>query len=139
MNQNARTYPLQRYQAESYNAGMYPSSGTLQQVPAAPQGATGNPSGAWTDVSGVVNIPCRDAPPSTARVQATEMKDVAEIMAKGLRHVELNQCFIDAPFWAGVGSRFIVDGITYEVLGAENDADLTQTRMDLQLVILAGG
>jgi hypothetical protein len=135
MNQNALTYPLQRYQSYAYNEGLYPSLGTLQQM-VQDQGPTGNPTGNWQNVAGVVNIPCGDAPPSVARVQATEMKDVAEIMAKGLRHVLLNQCFLDAPNWAGQQSRFTVDGITYEVLGAENDSQLTQTRLDLQLVTL---
>ena len=135
MNQNAITYPLERYQGYAYNQGLFPSLGTLQQM-VQDQGPTGNPTGTWTNVSGVVNIPCQDAPPSTARVQATEMKDVAEIMAKGLRHILLNTCFPDATTWAGTGSRFIVDGITYEVLGAENDSQLSQTRLDLQLVTL---
>jgi hypothetical protein len=135
VNQNAITYPLQRYQEYAYNQGLFPSLGTLQQM-VQDQGPTGNPTGNWQNVAGVVNIPCQDAPPSTARVQATEIKDVADIMAKGLRHILLNQCFVGAVEWAGTGSRFIVDGIAYEVLGAENDSQLSQTRLDLQLVTL---
>ena len=64
------------------------------------------------------------------------MKDVAEIMSKGLRHVLLNQCFINAPNWAAMAARLVVDGFTYEVLGAENDSNTIQTRVDLQLVQL---
>ena len=135
MNQNAITYPLQQYQSRAYDQGLFPSLGTLQQM-VQDQGPTGNPTGNWQNVAGVVNIPCQDAPPSIARVQATEMKDVAEIMAKGLRHILLDRCFANATTWAGTGSRFTVDGITYEVLGAENDSQLSQTRLDLQLVTL---
>jgi hypothetical protein len=109
----------------------------LQTLPNVPQGPTGNPVATeWENVEGVIDIPCKDAPASIARIQATEMKDVAEIMAKGLRHVLLNQCFVNAPNWAAMTARMIVDGITYEVLGAENDSDLIQTRVDLQLVQL---
>lgn len=115
--------------------GWFPSLATLQTL-VQDQGPTGNPTGTWADFDGVVDIPCKDAPPSIARVQATELKVVAEIMAKGLRHVLLSQCFVNATQWAGMGSRLIVDGITYEVLGAENDSDLVQTRVDLQLVQL---
>ena len=86
------------------------------------------------NVAGVVNIACQDAPPSIARIQATEVKAVAEILAKGMRHVALTKCFLDATMWAGMAARATVDGITYEVLGAENDSQLTQTRVDLQLV-----
>ena len=135
MNQAGLNYPLSQIMRQAYAAGWFPSLATLQTL-VQDQGPTGNPTGEWVNVEGVVNIPCKDAPPSVARVQATELKVVAEIMAKGLRHVLLNQCFTNAPNWAAMGSRMIVDGFTYEVLGAENDSDLIQTRVDLQLVQL---
>jgi len=135
MNQAALNYPLANIMPQGYAAGMFPSLATLQQL-VQDQGPTGNPTGAWVNVSGVVNVPCKDAPASIARIQATEMKDVAEIMAKGLRHVLLNQCFLNAPNWAAMATRMVVDGFTYEVLGAENDSDTIQTRVDLQLVQL---
>ena len=135
MNQAALNYPFSQIMPQGMMGGWFPSLGTLQTM-VQDQGPTGNPTGTWQNVAGVVDIPCKDAPPSIARIQATELKDVAEIMAKGLRHVLLNQCFVGAPGWAAMGSRFIVDGITYEVLGAENDSDLVQTRVDLQLVTL---
>lgn len=135
MNQAALNYPFSQIMPQAMAGGWFPSLATLQTL-VQDQGPTGNPTGAWSNVAGVVNIPCKDAPPSIARVQATELKVVAEIMAKGLRHVLLNQCFVDAPMWAGMTARMTVDGITYEVLGAENDSDLVQTRVDLQLVTL---
>lgn len=135
MNQAALNYPFSQIMPQAYAAGWFPSLATLQTL-VQDQGPTGNPTGQWSNVSGVVNIPCKDAPPSTGRVQATEIKDVAEIMAKGLRHVLLNQCFVNAPNWAAMSSRMVIDGFTYDVLGAENDSDLVQTRVDLQLVQL---
>lgn len=135
MNQAALNYPFATIMSQSMAAGMFPSLATLQQLTHV-QGPTGNYTDVWASVGGVIDIPCKDAPPSIARVQATEVKAVAEIMAKGLRHVQLNQCFLDAPNWAAQTSRMVVDGITYEVLGAENDSDLVMTRVDLQLVQL---
>lgn len=135
MNQAAMNYPLAKIMPEAYAAGWFPSLATLQTL-VQDQGATGNPTGTWENVTGVVNIPCKDAPPSVARVQATEVKVVAEIMSKGLREVLLNQCFENAPNWAAMSARMLVDGFTYEVLGAENDSDLIQTRVSLQLVQL---
>ena len=135
MNQAGLNYSLANIMPQANIAGMFPSLATLQTLDQT-QGPTGNPVGTWSNVAGVIDIPCKDAPASIARIQATEMKDVAEIMSTGLRHVLLNQCFINAPNWAAMAARLVVDGFTYEVLGAENDSNTIQTRVDLQLVQL---
>lgn len=116
----------------AFSTGLFVSLCTIT-VPSTTQGPTGNPVGTYTPLPEAVNIPCMDAPPSPARINATEIRDVAEIMAKGMRHVLLNQCFLDAPNWAGAGYLATVDGVVYELLGAENDSQTTQTRLDLQL------
>ena len=135
MNQAGLNYSLANIMPQANIAGMFPSLATLQTLDQT-QGPTGNPVGTWSNVAGVIDIPCKDAPASIARIQATEMKGVAEIMSQGLRHVLLNQCFINAPNWAAMAARLVVDGFTYEVLGAENDSNTIQTRVDLQLVQL---
>ncbi len=141
MNQNALTFPLQQYQRYAYNQGLFPSLCTVQS-PDQGRGPTGNLVGTFTNVPGLVDLPCQDAPPSIARVQATEVKAVADIMSHGLRHVLLNQCFVDAPAdatgqgWSSKGYRCVIDGVTYDLLGCENDSQLSQTRLDLQLVTL---
>lgn len=116
--------------------GLFSSLCTIQQPDGALIGA-GQPSGTFTNVAGLVNIPCVDAPPSIARVQATEVKAIAEIMSIGLRHILLNGYYaniIGGNLSAtGLGWRAIVDGITYDILGAEADSQLTQTRLDLRL------
>ena len=134
-------YALARLMPEIQLAGTFASLGTLTAPPTT-LGPTGNPTGPFTPVSGVVDIPCMDAPPSMARLQATEVKAVAEVMSKGLRHVLLNKCFPGAPAtptqpgWSGLGYRFVVDGIVYDLLGAENDSQGIMTRLDLQLVTI---
>jgi len=112
--------------------GLFVSLCTIQAISGNPN-PDGTPSTVYADVPGLVNIPCMDAPPSMERIQATEVKQVAEILAKGMRHVLLGQCFLDAPNWAGRGYQAIVDGVAYDLLGAENDSQSTQTRIDLQL------
>lgn len=113
--------------------GTFASLATFQS-PDSGQGSTGNPPGTYSNVAGLVNVPCMDAPPSMARIQATEVKEVAEILSKGLRSVLLNQCFTDAPNWSGKAYRVLVDGVAYDLLGAENDSQGVMTRCNLQLV-----
>lgn len=126
---------IANFMPTAFASGLFVSLATLQ-AQSTTQGPTGNPLNVYTNVAGVINIPCMDAPPSIARVNATELKDVEEIMSKGMRHVLLNQCFVDASKWSGLGYRVIVDGILYDLLGAENDSQLTQTRLDMQLVTI---
>ena len=127
-------YPeVQNFMPQAVSGGTFQSLATLQS-PSTAQGPTGNPVNTFTSVTGLINIPCMDAPPSIARVQATEVKAVSEIMSKGMRHVLLDRCFPDAINWSSYGYRCIVDGVTYDLLGAEVDSQATQTRMDLQLV-----
>ncbi len=131
MNQGL-TYEIAAVMPQAVQLGIFVSLCTIQQKSATPN-ADGTPSSVFTNISGLVSIPCMDAPPSALRIQATELRDVAEIMAKGMRHVLLNQCFTDALNWAGRGYQAIVDGVVYALLGAENDSQETQTRLDLQL------
>ncbi len=132
MNQNL-SYAIAGVMPAALRTGLFVSLCTIQS-PDAAQGPTGNPVGTYTNVAGRVNIPCMDAPPSIARIQATEMKAVADILSQGLRHVLLSKCFLDAPNWSGKGYRAIIDGVVYDLMGAENDSQNTQTRVDLQLV-----
>ena len=128
-------YAVSQIMPQAQLAGTFISLATFQSLDGG-QGPTGNPPGTYTNVAGLVNIPCMDAPPSIARIQATEMKDVAEILSKGLRTVLLDTCFTGAPNWSANAYRVIVDGVVYDLLGAENDSQLTQTRCNLQLVSL---
>lgn len=134
MNQGL-AYEILSVMPAAYATGLFVSLATLTAPPTT-QGSTGNPSGSWTPIAGLTNIPCMDEPPSMARVQATEVKAVLEIMSSGMRHVLLNQCFVDALNWSAKGYRCVVDGVTYDLLGAENDSQLTQTRLDLRLVTI---
>ena len=123
------------------SSGLFVSLATIQ----APDGLInpdGTPSNGFTNL--YVDIQCIDSVPSDAKIQATEAKDLQEIESKGFRHVLLAQHFADAPAtpgdpnaqegWSGLGYRAIVDGVVYDILGAENDSQRQMTRMELQLV-----
>jgi hypothetical protein len=114
---------------------------TIQTPPTA-QTPSGAPTNNWNAIVGMIAIPCMDEPPSSARVQATEVKDLAEIMAKGLRHILLSGFYpqLVALKFNGQVRALITDAqgntVTYELLGAESDSQATQTRFECQKVTL---
>lgn len=117
--------------------GRFESLCTIQ-APDGSYGPSGGPSNAYANVSGLVAIACQDAPPSMARIQATEVKSLAEIMSLNMRHVLL------AGYYPTIGQntnwRAVVteaDGttiLTYDIMGAESDSQGQFTRMELRIV-----
>jgi hypothetical protein len=118
-----------------YDAGLMQSTCTVQ-APSGNLGASGAPDNTYVDVAGLVNIACMNAPESVGNIAATEVKNIAEIMSISLRHVLLNGYFsqLDGQNWGEVGWHAIVDGIDYDILGAERDSQFSQTRLKLRLV-----
>lgn len=116
------------------DSGLFVSLCTVQQ----PDGVfiNGVPSGNYVNVSGLLNIPCMDAVPSTARVQATEVKALQEIMSKGLRHMLLNGYYPESTPDGQIPTnwRAVVDGVIYNILGVEHDSQNIMTRMELEIV-----
>jgi len=129
---------VQEVMPRAASSGFFDSTCTIQ-APDGNSGPGGAPSGTYADVAGLVGVLCMDAPPSVARVQATEVKALAEIMAKQMRHVLLNGYFPQIAAGVATGWRAIVTriagstSIVYDILGAEVDSQSTQTRLDLQL------
>lgn len=116
------------------------------QAPDGARSPDNAPSGNYANVAGLINIPCKDAVLTDGSIQATEAKELEEIMSRSYRHVMLNgyypTLFRDAVFTGGPGGQqmgwqAIVDGITYDLLGAEPDSFNTQTRLKLQLVTIS--
>lgn len=133
MNQQPIQNAIANVMPKAIATGLLVSLCTIQ----APTGAvsdSGQPTGAYGDVVGLVDIRCMDAVMNVGTIQATEAKAVAEIAAKSFRHI-----FLDGYYpliIANVGSawRAVVDGTVYDLLGAEKDSQDTQTRLSLQLV-----
>ena len=133
--------PIQRAIAKAMPAaistGLFVSLCTIQ-APTGSRTSSGAPlPTAFANVSGLVNIPCMDAPPSMSTIQATEVKALEEIMALGLRDCLLNGYYPALTqgnvTGTGMGWRAIVDGVTYDLMGAEFDSQTTQTRIRLRL------
>jgi hypothetical protein len=134
MNQSLQS-EISQVMPQAAATGLYRSLATFQQ-PDGTQGPTGEPSGAYTPVDGLVNIPCMDAPSSMMFIRALEERSVADILAKGLRHVALNGYYPAVIAGWRQGWRVLIDGTAYDILGAEADSQRTQTRMELQLASL---
>lgn len=104
------------------------------QAPDGNLGPSGAQSGVFVEVPGLSNIRCNDAVQSINNIDPTELKDLAEIMDKAPRHVTLDavyQSLVDG--WRN-GWRAVVDGVVYDIIGAENDSQLTHTRVEVVLV-----
>lgn len=104
--------------------------------PVQTQGPTGNLIGTQTPVTGLQNIPCMDAPDGILKPTATEAKSIERIMAEQFRHVLLGGYYANVPPGTGSGWQVTIDSTLYDLLGAENDSQRTQTRLHLQLVTI---
>lgn len=137
MNQSIIQRAIPQVMVAAVATGLFVSLCSVSQ-PNAALGTSGAPSGVYTAVAGLQSIPCMDAVPSTARVQATEVKELADIMSKGLRHMLLNGYYPEATPDGQIPTnwRATVDGVVYDILGVEHDSQNTQTRMELMIVEL---
>jgi len=119
--------------------GLFDSLCTIE-VPSGNLGPSGAPDGLFVAYAGLTAIPCMQSVPSTARVQATEVKDLEEIMAKGLRHVLMNGFYPQLQVLKQDGQvrALLTDSAgnvnEFEILGVEPDSQSTQTRFECQLV-----
>jgi hypothetical protein len=115
------------------NTGLFVSLASFYQ-PSTTQGPTGNPTGAYTPVAGLQNIPCMDAPEREGQPAAHEQKSIDQILAEGYRHVLLNAYYAAAFNAAESGWRVYIDGTAYDLTGAEADSQRQMTRLRLQRV-----
>lgn len=106
------------------------------QAPSSVLGGTGAPDGTYTKVLGLVDIACTSPPYtfSDTGIKADEMKAVPEIAALQFHHVLLDSYYpaLDAG-WRN-GWRCLIDGVTYDILGVENDSQGKMTRVSVRLV-----
>ena len=139
MNQTPIQRAIANVMPQAIASGLLVSLCTIQK-PGGGYTSGGAPDGTFVNVAGLVNIPCMDSVDSLGSIQATETQSLADIMSRGIRHVFLNGYYPTiisaATITTGVGAgwRAVVDGISYDLLGAEPDSQNTQTRLHLQLV-----
>lgn len=132
MNQTPIQYAIQRVMPQAVATGLLVSLCTIQS-PTGNVGPSGAPDNTFADVAGLVNIQCMDAVMSVDSIQATEVKSLEEIASSGYRHIFLNGYYPEIIANVKNGWHAIVDGIVYDLLGAEPDSQSTQTRLSLRL------
>jgi hypothetical protein len=121
--------------------GLFVSLATFQQ-PSQSFDSAGAWNGTWANVSGLVNIPCTAPPVSDARIQATENRELSEIVATEWHHVLLDAYYpqIDAG-WRGESTpagawRILIDGTAYEIQGVESDSQGQMTRVTARITTI---
>ena len=136
MLQNIIPVLVQQVLPKAVATGLFVSLCTAQ-APTGTKTPYGQPDGTFSNVWGLLNIPCMDAVLATGTIEATEVKQLQDIMSKAFRHVVLNGWYPQFIPGAAIGWRVIVDGIVYDLLGSEQDSQGSQTRLKLQLVTVA--
>jgi hypothetical protein len=124
-------YDIAAVMPEALATGLFVSVVTIQE----PDGVfvgSGQSSGNWVDVSGLVNIKAMNAPISDSKILADEVKTLAETMAVNLRHVLLDGYYPQIE----PGQRAFMDGVYWDILGAEADSQSQMTRLHLELATL---
>jgi hypothetical protein len=75
-----------------------------------------------------------NAPLSSERITATEVRELEEIMSQSMRHVLLDGYFPQIEGGQTNGWRVIVDGDTFDLMGVESDSQRTMTRLHIRRV-----
>ena len=117
--------------AAAFRTGLFVSVCTIQ-IPSGGFNDAGQPDGLYANVTGLVNIPCTSAPMSEVRIQAVEMKSLADIEAFAPRHVLLGGYFPTLEAGVSSGWRAIIDGQTWDLMGAESDSQKQMTRIAIR-------
>jgi hypothetical protein len=130
MNQDL-TYEIEQVMPLAVESGLFVSMATILS-PSVTQGPTGNTTSEFTAIDGLTDIQCMNAPLSEARISSTEMKDVSRVIAAGMRHVLLASFFPNCKEWNELGYACTVDGVLYDIIGAEADSQEIMTRLHLQ-------
>jgi hypothetical protein len=86
----------------------------------------------YTPVDGLQGIPCMSAPMSTGSVGAGETKTASEILGTQTRHVLLGGYYPQIPA-QNANWRAVIDGVIWDITGAESDSQATQTRLALKI------
>ncbi len=121
--------------ALAQSAGMFPNLCTIQSA-----GATVNAMGApvvtpFSDITGLVDIPCHSAPPAIEDVRGSdELRKVDRTDIRQMRHVLL------AGYYPTIvqNMRAVVDGVAWNIVGVESDSFDSQTRLMVQDYEVAG-
>jgi hypothetical protein len=97
------------------------------QSPSGVLTADGSPDGNWNPVTGMQSIVCMMAPTNDLKITADEKKTSMEIEADNSSHVLLSAWY--PTLETQTNWRAVIDGDTFDILGAESDSQHTMTRL----------
>lgn len=128
-------FDIEQVMPEAIATGLFDALANIQ-APDGTFGPSGAPSGNYVTVSGLGAIACMDAPPSDARIQATEAKSLADQLSLNMRHVLLSGYYpqIETDWRAVITKSDGVTVVVYDVMGAESDSQTQQTRLEVRIV-----
>ncbi len=86
----------------------------------------------YSAVDGLQGIVCMSAPMSVGGIGAGQVKTPPEVLSTQTRHVLLGGYYPQIPA-EDVGWRAVVDGVIWNITGAESDSQRTQTRLALKI------
>lgn len=125
------------------DAGLAVSTMTVQAPPITLD-STGAPTGPYTDVPGLVDLTCMNAPDNVGNsLSASEQNAMAQVESMALRHVLIPGYYSELSpdtNWGDVGWRAVLTNTvtgqvqTYDIRGAETDSQSSQTRLCLRKV-----
>ena len=128
MNSVLHTKAIPNVMKTAVMSGLFVSLCTIQQ----PDGAlidAGQPSGNFVDVPGLVNIRCTAPPEANVRITASEVKSQENIQSFSELHILLDNWYPALENGVAMGWRAVIDGVPYDVMGAESDSQGVMTRM----------
>lgn len=136
MNQTPISNAVAHVMAAARATGLFVSLATIT-APSGDFTAGGSPDGVYLPVSGLVDIPCMDAPQAVDRynIMSAEQRAESQTTSSELRHVLLDDYFSQLSpetNWGDIGWRCSIDGVDYDISSAESDSQRTQTRLSLR-------
>ena len=125
-------YDIEAVMQETVLSDLFVSLCSIQ-APSENQTAGGEPDGQYVPVAGLQDIPCTSGPLSQIRISANEVKSLEEIMALAPRHVLLNTYYPQIEAGWRDGWQAVVDGMVYDIMGAESDSQGQMTRLSVRV------
>jgi len=105
-------------------------TGSSDSAPAGTLDDEGFPLGTYEDVTGLIAIPCTAPPIGTGEgISATETKGLEELMLDAPKHVLLDRRYDAVEAGWRQGWRVTIDGVIFDVMGAEGDSQGQMTRV----------
>lgn len=115
-------------------AGLFPSLCTIQAVPGTVN-AMGVPIMTFSDVSGLVNIPCHSAPQSNTNLKGSSEDRLPDRTDETQeRHVLLDGYFAAIQ----INMRAVIDGQAWNIIGIDSDFLYKMTRLLVQSYKVSG-